>query len=242
MSLRTWMYWLHKWSAVAAVLLTLIWFASGIVLLFPSSWFIAAVQPGIGEGGTPGYREIKVSVPEAIALVEAELGQPLEIRAVAFQKVAGRLLYQLQTPSKESHLVDALTGERFILDEGTARGILERIAPGIPVRESSVIRVLDSDYFNGPLPAYRFAMQDAALTNYYIAANTGEARATNRRTRWLRFFAGTHTLNFLRPRLGVNGVKGVLLLFSGVGTLMTLFGTVILWLQFRSWLERRRAR
>lgn len=242
MGLRAWMYWLHKWSAAGAVLLTLTWFASGIVLLFPSSWFIVPVRAGIGEGNSPGYREIKVSIPEAIALMEAELGQPLEIRAVALQKVAGRLVYQLQIPSRESHLVDAVTGERFVMDEETARRILERIAPGIPVRESSSVRALDVDYFNGPLPAYRFSMQDAALTNYYIAANTGEARATNRRTRWLRFLGGTHTLRFLSPLLGATAVKGVLLLFSGVGTLMTLFGTVILWLQFRSWLEGRRSR
>jgi hypothetical protein len=242
MSLSQFVFKSHKWLAVAAGLLTLIWFVSGIVMVLPVSIF-GAPRPLFIEGPPgPGYKEIAVSIPQAIAAVESGLGHEVKVTDIAFSRIAGRLLYRVQTAGAGTHFVDAVSGERYVIDETVARELLRLADPAAAGGELTLVREFESDYRYGPLPAYRMSMADAMRTNYYIGVETGEVRATNTGGRWRGFLAGMHTLDFMRPWTNSLTHRLLLVVTSAVGTLMSLFGLWILWIQFVNWRARRRAR
>lgn len=230
----------HKWLAVAVGLLTLAWFVSGIVMVTPPAWFGAPGPLSLDEAGGPQFQEIVVTVPQAIAAVEAA-GNAVEVTGAGFRRIAGRLLYEIATKEHGSHLVDALSGEPFAMDPATARQLASRALPAATLPEPALVTTHDTDYRYGPLPAYRFALGDSRATSVYVVAATGEVRATNRWGRLRGFIAGLHTFDFLHAVTSNRGVRGTLVLASLVGTLMSLFGLAILWIQFVNWRERRRA-
>lgn len=241
MSLSRFVFKSHKWLAVAAGLLTLIWFVSGIVMVLPVSIFGAPGPLNVAGPPGPGYKEIAISIPQAIAAVEAGLGREVKVTGVEFRRIAGRLLYRVQTDGAGAHLVDALSGERYVINESVARELLRLADPAAAGGELTLVREFESDYRYGPLPAYRMTMADALRTNYYIGVETGEVRATNTGGRWRAFLAGMHTFDFLHGIASSRAVRLSLVGTSVVGTLMTLFGFWILWIQFVNWRARRRA-
>lgn len=241
MNLSRFVFKSHKWLAVAAGLLTLIWFVSGIVMVLPVSIFGAPGQLSAAGPPGPAYKEIAVGIPQAIAAVEAGLGREVNVTSVEFRRIAGRLLYRVQTDGAGAHLVDAISAERYVIDETRARELLRLADPAAAGGAMTLVREFDSDYRYGPLPAYRLSLADAARTNYYVSVETGEVRATNTGGRWRGFLAGMHTFDFLRPWTNAVSHRLLLVVTSLVGTLMSLFGLWILWIQFVNWRARRRA-
>ena len=229
----------HKWLAVTAGLLTLIWFVSGVVMVLPVSVFGAPGPLNTTGSAGPGYKEIAVSIPQAIASVEAGLGREVKVTGIDFRRIAGRLLYRVQTDRAGAHLVDAVSGERYVIDEAVARELLRLADPAASGGEMTLVREWDSDYRYGPLPAYRMSLGDAKRTNFYLGVETGEARATNRGGRWRGFLAGMHTFDFLRSWTNSVSHRLLLVVTSVIGTLMTLFGIAILWIQFVNWRARQ---
>lgn len=241
MNLSRFVFKSHKWLAVATGLLTLMWFVSGIVMLVPVRFFGG---PGFkSTEGPPGpdYRQVALSVPQAIATVETELGRTVKVTGMEFRRLAGRLFYRVQTDGAGSHLVDAVTGERYVIDEAAARELLRLVEPEAHVAAVTLVKDFDSDYTYGPLPAYRLVLADGSRTAYYISTDTGEIRGTNREGRWRSFIAGTHTFDFLRPVMTSAAHRLLLIGTSAIGTLMTVFGLAILWIQYVNWRARRRA-
>lgn len=230
----------HKWLAAGVGLLTLVWFVSGIVLVLPLGWF-GAPGPVSDEGPAgPGYNEATVTVPQALRVVEMAQGAAVDVTGIGLHRRAGRLLYAISTRRHGTHLVNALSGERLVINEDVARQFVGRAAPGAALGVVALLRAHDADYRYGPLPAYRVTMGDARRTSYYVAAETGEMRATNRGGRIRGFLAGLHSFDFLRPMMNRRGVSATLILFSAIGTLMSLFGLAILWIQFATWRARKR--
>ncbi|MGH9795817.1 MAG: PepSY domain-containing protein [Candidatus Acidiferrales bacterium] len=230
----------HKWLAVGVGLLTLVWFVSGIVMVMPGRFFSPPATPDASGPPGPGYRDVAVTAPQAIAAAETAAGGEVEVTGVSFLRVAGRLLYQVKTAGG-SHLVDAVTGERFVIDEQVAREMVRRSVPGAEQGDMTLLRAYDLDYAIGPLPAYRVALDDGRDTKYYVAIENGEMRATNRAMRWRDMFIGLHTFRFLRHVMDGEGVRMTLILTSIVGTAMSVFGMAILWVQFVNWRARRKA-
>jgi hypothetical protein len=237
-----WVYKWHKWLAVSAGVLTLMWFVSGIVMVAPGSWI--GPPPPIRPAGSwsgPGFRDVAVGVPQAIAAVEADLGGKADVTNVSFRRVAGRLVYHLETANHGSRLVDATDGKIFALNPHVVRQIVEGIAERTgPPLEVILLQEHDASYPQGPLPVYRVPLGDARGTVYYVEAETGEVRASNRATRFREFFSDLHGFGFLSAFMANEGRRATLILFSVAGTLMSIFGLWILWLQLRNW-QRRRA-
>ncbi|MGH9815489.1 MAG: PepSY domain-containing protein [Candidatus Acidiferrales bacterium] len=230
----------HKWLAVAVGLLTLVWFVSGIVMVMPGRFFSPPAPPDPSGPAGPGYRDVAVTAPQAVAVAEAAVGGEVEVSGVSFLRVAGRLLYQVKTAAAGSHLVDAVTGERFVIDEQIAREMVRRSVPGAKQGDVTVLQAYDLDYAIGPLPAFCVALDDGRDTKYYVAVENGEMRATNRAMRWRDRFVGLHTFRFLRHVMDGEGVRITLILTSIVGTAMSVFGMAILWVQFVNWRARRK--
>lgn len=230
----------HKWCSVAAGLLTFIWFGSGVVMMTPRSLFPAETVPAARQAALPDFREAKITLPAAIAALEAATGQPAEITGVSLRRVHGRLLYSFSAARNGQHFIDAISGARFIITEPIAREIALASLPGTgSLRSGSKIEQHGWEYSWGPLPAYRFEVGDSAGTIFYVGVPNGDVRACGRACRVRGFLADTHTLSFLRPIFPNWSVKLVMLVFSIIGLAMTMLGSAILWLHFRNWWQGR---
>lgn len=229
----------HKWLAVAVGILTLLWFVSGIVMVSPGRW---GRPPGIGQtaGPGPGFREVNLTVAQAIAAVDAKVGRNVQVTEIGFSRIAGKLLYRVHTEGAGTHLVDAVNGEMVVIDAEAAQALLGEFLPKDAPREITLLTSYNREYGIGPLPVYRIALADGNDTTYYVSTTTGEINGTNRITRWRGFFGGLHTFRFLDFVFDSNGVRLTLILFSLVGTVMSLTGLAILYIQYINWRARRR--
>ena len=209
-------------------------------MMTPRSLFPAETVPAARQAALPDFREAKISLPAAIAALEAATGQPVEITGASLRRVHSRLLYSLSTPRGGPHFIDAITGEKFVITEDVAREIALTSLPGTgSLGSGSRIEKYGWEYNWGPLPAYRFEVGDSAGTIVYVGVSNGEVRACGRACRARGFLADTHTLSFLRPILPNWSVKLVMLVFSIIGLAMTMLGSAILWLHFRNWWQGR---
>ena len=240
MTLSRFIFKTHKWLAVAVGLFTFTWFVSGIVMVLPGSLFTGTYADRKADPAPPAFRDVAVSVPQAIAAVDAAAAKPVEVTEFGFRQVLGTLYFEIGTVKSGRHLVSTRDGVRLHITEDIARQIAaESFGPGVTGKRASLLNDYDSDYAYGPLPVYRLPLEDSRATIVYVARDTGEVRFTNRPGRLRGTLAGLHTFDFLGSFLSSRSTRLILILFSAVGTLMSLFGLAILCLQLRNWLAAR---
>jgi hypothetical protein len=230
----------HKWLAVAVVAVTLGWFISGVVMVLPGNWrtlspnltLTSDADPRLS--GTPEFEDVRVTVPAAISAVRAQAGRPVRINSLKLRRLPGRLSYEVAT-SDRVYLVDAVNGDVFTLNESLAVQIAAAtVGPRTPLGPATIQHERTSDY-RGAVPAYRIPVEDGKGTILYIAGPPVDVRHSDRLSRTLTPIAGWHELLFLRPLLSGPAVRLTMLVSAILGTLMSLAGTVILFLQFQRW-------
>ncbi|MBI3472876.1 MAG: hypothetical protein HY013_16080, partial [Candidatus Solibacter usitatus] len=72
---------IHKWIAVSCALFFVAWLVSGIAMVLPSE-----ASAKSADNPAPDFRQVRVTIPQAIAVLEAGRAKPLrisEIRAAA---------------------------------------------------------------------------------------------------------------------------------------------------------------
>jgi peptidase YpeB-like protein len=243
MTLNRFIYKTHKWLAVGVGVFTLLWFASGVVMVLPKSFLGRPGPVPAGNFAMPDFKAITISVPQAVATVEAAKGGSVAVTDVNLRAIEGRLYYQISTAKSGPHLIDAVSGTQLEITEAYARQMAERLMSGkAAVEEASIVRKAGVEYTYGPLPVFRYVFGDPAATIVYVSPQTGEMFSSDRNGRLRGIITGTHTFDFLRALLPVRGVKLLLMFFSFVGLAMSLFGFWILWIQFQNWLARRAGR
>jgi hypothetical protein len=230
----------HKWLAVAVVAATLGWFISGVVMVLPGNW--RTLSPGLALtsdadprlSGAPAFEDARVSVPSAIDAVRLQAGAPIQITSVRIRRLPGRLSYEVATVDRV-YLVDAVSGEVFTLNQSLAVQIAATtVGPRTPLGPATIQHERTSDY-RGAVPAYRIPVEDGKDTILYIGGPPVEVRHSDRLSRRLTPIVGWHELLFLRPLLSGSAVRLTMLVSAILGTLMSLAGTVILFLQFQRW-------
>lgn len=239
MTLSRFIFKTHKWLAVGVGLFTFTWFVSGIVMVLPGNLFTGVRLPRSEAGALP-FRDIAETIPQAIAAVDAAAGKPVAVTEISFRQLLGNLYYEIGTSKSGRHLVSTRDASRLDITEDIARQVATAsFGTAASSAQLSLLDRFDSDYMVGPLPVYRLALEDGRGTIVYVSRETGELRYTNRLARLRGSLAGLHTFNFLRPSLSSRSTRIVLILFSAVGTLMSVFGFLILWLQLRNWVAAR---
>jgi hypothetical protein len=239
MTLNRFVYKTHKWLAVGVGLITVVWFASGIVMVLPASMLGGGAAP-VPAPGKPDFPAMTVSVAQAVAAAQAAGGANLVVSQVELRPIEGRLYYQISTAKSGTHLIDATSGARLDITEEYAKQMAARLAGGsAAIQESETVKKYGIEYSFGPLPVFRFVFADPATTIVYVSARTGELRASTRQGRMRAFIGGTHTFDFLQPVVADRGKRMALLIFSFVGLAMSTFGSWILWIQFQNWRARR---
>jgi hypothetical protein len=243
-----WLYQVHKWLAVVATVATLAWFVSGVVMEVPAGY--RTLTPGVpGDINavllpeTPPFEEAIVSVSSAIGAVRARLDKPVRVVSVRLRRLPGRIAYEVGTVAHGSHLVDAISGGVLVVDEALATRITATaLGRSAGLGAATLQTAAPTDCPGRLLPGYRVELHDGKGTAFCVSAATGDYQHSDRLMRMTGAVMRWHEFGPMLRWLSSGSVRGLLLGFGVIGTLMSAFGVLILWVQLQRWWQRTRAR
>jgi hypothetical protein len=228
-SLRT-LHRFHLWVGVFVGLQLLLWTASG---LFMTSNAIEEVR------GTTLRREVApvdlraigpVLPPGAVLPPEAVLGSPVEHAELVV--VLGRPAYRL-TNEKGSWLVDARSGQPWVIEPADALGIADRSVKLVPPLRAAPVS--DPPPLELRRPGGAWMIADAGDTHVYIG-KAGEVLAVRTPLwRWFDFAWGLHILD---PQGREDTHHPFLIASAALSLASVLTGLVLIYVRFRP--RRRR--
>lgn len=236
---RYWLYIVHRWLGIFACLLFAIWFASGLVMSYVG---YPEAQPA------RRYRALQPIDWSAVRLDPDGLLAYLNLqrfpRELRLEMLLGEPVYRVIDWDGTRSTVSAHSGERA--------GAVEpeqavTIAQAYANAHGSLQATIQRDQwtvpggFNALRPLHRIAMSDAASTEVYVSARTGEvALATTRKQRlWNWLGSVPHWIYFTPLRANQPRWRQVILWTSGPAILVAVSGIWIGILQLR--ISRRRA-
>jgi hypothetical protein len=240
---------LHRWLGTASCLFFLVWFASGIVMMY-------AEMPELSEterlAALPPLDTSRAQLSAAAAIDRAELAR---ISTIKLTSLFGRPVWRIRGEDRAWYTVFADTGE--VRDAFQYEETLDSLRPFLTVgaHPRLLATMLEPDQWTvggnyGSLrPLYHVTLDDAAGTELYVAATTGEVvlRST-RRTRMLaRIGAIPHWIYFTSIRKHGPFWRQLVLWLSGTGCVVALLGLTIGVRRFSPWRryfvrgERRRS-
>lgn len=188
----------HRWGGIALCVLVVLWFFSGIVMLYVG-------YPKL----TPAERLSRLPVLDSasccISLSDARraLPQDAQIAGVALTSVAGQPVYRFDLHHGHA-VVDALSGK--MIPEVTPERALASGRYFIPGAEARYVALRDSDIWtrgsrlNPHRPLHRVQMSDPQNTVLYVSSTTGEVvrDATGRERAWNYVGPWLHWLHAFR--------------------------------------------
>ena len=226
---------LHRYLGVALGLLMLVWFVSGIVMMY-----VPYPQRGETER-TSALAPIPWSPCCNFSAVQLAAGTL--IQAAQVENVADRVVMRLRSGDAPI-IADLTNGHILAIGEAEANRIAEitaeRIVAGAPTLgpaeriESDQWTVGDNSVNRRPL--YRFAFEDADETRLYISSTTGEVVVWNTHEQrfWNWLGAIPHWLYFTELRRDVQLWARVIIWTSLLGTFLTVIGLYLGIARFRT--------
>ena len=226
----------HRYLGVAVGLLMLVWFASGIVMMY-------VPYPGL----TPKDRLITLgAIPwQACCSLEAQniAGDSL-VRSAQIQSIAGEPELYLRREGRPLSISSlGPSGPMLDLGDASARAVALEAASriiGRPVQPVSM-ELIERDQWtvgdggDGNRPLYHFIFDDPAGTHIYISSTTGEVTlwttATQRFWNWLG--AVPHWLYFTELRKDGPLWSQIVIWTSLVGAFLTVLGLYLGIAQFK---------
>ena len=159
----------HRWLGVALCVLFLLWFPSGIVMMY---WEYPSVTPADRIERAAPLRGDTIAVPLSEALTKSGASAPRQIRLAAFD---GRPVYRVRSGRDEA-IVYADTGE---LQDQVTRTMADRIAAAWTSRNASrpdVDTLSDVDQWTlqqrADMPLWKYSWDDGQAL--YISQASGE--------------------------------------------------------------------
>lgn len=169
---KRWLYWIHRWLGITTCLLCVMWFLSGLVMLyvpFPS-WSdeerVAHLPPIATE-------RIAVMPDEALSVAGVR-GLPGTFR---LEMLGDEPVYRIVGKGQRS-AVSATTGA--VIQAVGPDEARRHVAATFPEVEARLAETLDYDQwtvtprFAAHRPLYRFALDDGRGTSVYVSSTTGE--------------------------------------------------------------------
>ena len=204
----------HRWLGIALGLLFIVWFASGIVMMYARMPALDSVER---LARLPAINPQSIRVPPPLA----------EGARLSIASLEGRPVYRLS--GAPTRFVFADTGDAVPpVDRDQALRIARAFAGPPAVRYE--VRLTDADQWTFDvrrlMPMHRIAVEDAAGTRLYVTENGGEvvARTTASGRTWGWLGAVLHWLYFAPLRRNASLWSNTVIFVSLAGTVMCLFG------------------
>lgn len=228
----------HRWLGIGACLLALLWFGSGVVMMYVPYPSLTAAERWAGSAPIDWAR---VRVQPRAALRAAQVpGVPAQLR---LEMQGDRPVWRIQRADRRRATVSAETGLPMpAVDATEATAIAARFARQRPTAIDRIERDqwTVAQGFDPARPLWRVRLGDAAGTELYVSARTGElVQQTNRWERgWNWVGAIPHWLYLTVLRQDGSVWRQLVMWTSGPATIMGITGLWIGILRFRP----RRAR
>lgn len=168
---KWWLYEIHRWIGIGACLLFLVWFLSGLVMVyvpFPSLTTTERLD------GLPALHWNAVRISPADAVHAANLQAPL--RSMALEMAAGDAVWRV-TPAHGSQVtISATTGERLTSFDSAHAARTAGAFGRSPVMQ---VETLDRDQwtvagtFDAHRPLRRARLEGPAQRDLYVSSRTG---------------------------------------------------------------------
>ena len=193
----------HRWLGIAGGVLFVMWFASGIVMMYARMPELSAAER-LARLAPIDWSAARVSIADAARHAAAcgEGGQPCE--RVRISMLGDRLVYRVQRRG-EPITIFADTGERLReLTEDQAIDLARQFAPQHASTLRYETRLTDPDQWTligdarRTMPLHRLSLGDPDDTDIYISAKTGEVvmKTTGSGRRWGYLGAVLHWIYF----------------------------------------------
>jgi uncharacterized iron-regulated membrane protein len=228
---RKWLILFHRYLGIALSLMFVVWFASGIVMLYAGG--MPRLTPELRRDRLQPLDLSGIQIDPSEAAERAELGRVPD-HAVLLT-VMGRPAYRFSGATT----VFADTGD--LLDEigeTEARTIASRFT-NLPTEQVRYVRTLTRPdqwtLTQRQMPLYKFAVDDAAGTELYVSAQLGEVSVVTTRRARLLAWIGTipHWLYFAPLRLNQPLWYRIVVWAAGLGCLLAVMGLILGVTQFR---------
>lgn len=219
---------LHRWLGVALCVVFLIWFASGIGMMY---WTFPTVTPADRLERSPALDPATVTLSPAEAAAKIGLGQlPPQVRLNTFD---GRPVYRFGGGRGAARLVYADTGD----EQGEiSRFMLHRVASawtGRPAHEARVERLREVDQWTvqanvrSEMPLWKYSWPNGEQV--YVSERTGEVVQYTTTASRIGAYLGPipHWLYFTPLRKHGPEWSRVVIWSSGIGTIAAILGLVI---------------
>jgi hypothetical protein len=216
----------HRWLGVALCVLFLLWFPSGIVMMY---WPFPEVSAGDRLERAPSLDPATIQITPADAIRRLNVDQPAgQLRLSTFD---GRPAYRVGSAGAR-HIVLAETGE---VDPAITPDLMARAAArwsGQPAAAATVMELTTVDQwtvqnFRSVAPVWKYTWPDGQQV--YVTENTGEvvqATTTTSRT-WAYLGAIPHWFYFTPLRRNGPQWSRVVIWTSAVGTFAAILGMVV---------------
>ncbi len=235
---RYWLYIGHRWLGIVACLLFAMWFLSGLVMSYVG---YPEAQPARRNQALQPIEWSQVRLdPDGLL---SYLGLPRYPRELRLEMLLGEPIYRVIDWDGARATVSARSGARVgAVESEQAVTIAQAYANAHGAWQSTTQRDQWTvpERFRALRPLHRIAMDDAAATEVYVSAKTGEvALATTRAQRfWNWLGAVPHWIYFTPLRANQPLWRQVILWTSGPAILVAVSGIWIGILQLR--VSRRR--
>ncbi len=236
-TLRRWLVIAHRWMAIATCLLFVIWFASGLVMMYVEYPRLTAAEK-LARLERIDWNRIAVT-PEWALQGLSLTAFPQTFRLVM---INGEPVYLLDT-GERVHAISAIDGRtKTNVGRLEAIDIVTRVEPHSAVASATT---LERDQwsvagtFDAHRPLHKVALSDAEGTELYISSATGEIvlDSTRRERAWNWVGAVLHWIYFRDLRANGPLWSQVVMWTSGIGIFVAITG---LWLGIDRLRLRRR--
>jgi uncharacterized iron-regulated membrane protein len=226
---------IHRYLGVALGLLMLVWFVSGIVMMY---------VPYPQRGETERVAALSdIPWERCCNFAGSSIAAADEVDRIQLENIARRAALRVRQPPGPDSIIDLDSGEPLAIDEDAARAVAAEsanriIGPGTQILSQELIerdQWTVGDNGINRRPVYRFAYDDPARTRLYVSSITGEAFVwtTGFQRFWNWLGAIPHWLYFTELRKNGPLWVDIIIWTSLLGTFLTVIGLYLGIARFR---------
>lgn len=208
----------HRWFAWGLGLIVLMWFATGIVMVYP---FAELQRPSPATFIT---LDSTILAPQRVLEALGAAGDG-SVRSLSMRQIGGDPVYILSVDGR-GHVLNARTGAPYVVSESTAASVIGGMVPGAQVAAVTTIRERDGD-FDGALPAVRVTLEGSTRTTAYMAPN-GDVTFRSPMNRFRQIAAGLHSFIVPKVPISVSLRRGILIFVGVLSVILSVSGFVLL--------------